>query len=81
MSSSSSWSLRVGCLVGEVLDGLGPEALIGDEALPVLLAEADLYGELLLSGEELPLGGDLALGGVDGLGDGKAGLRNSAHSL
>ena len=91
MSSSSSWSLSVGCLVGEVLDGLGPESLgggedlIGDGALPpeVLLADDALIGELDFKGDELPLplGGDEALGGEAGLGDGKAGLMNSANSL
>ena len=85
MSSSSSWSLSVGCLVGEVLDGLGPEDLIGDGALPpeVLLADDALIGELDFKGDELPLplGGDEALGGEAGLGDGKAGLMNSANSL
>ena len=67
--------------LGEVLDGLAPDALMGDEALPVLLAEDDLIGEPDLRGEELPLPTEDPLGGDAGLGAGKAGLRNSAHSL
>ena len=66
--------------MGEVLDGLLP--LMGDaEDLPaVLLAEEDLIGELLLRGDEAPLEADIALGGVEGLGEGKADLMNSANS-
>lgn len=83
ISSSSSCSLRVGCLVGEVLDGLAPPVvLIGDAALPpVLFADEDLIGELDFKGEEAPLEADAALGGVIGLGEGWAGLKNSANSL
>ena len=83
MSSSSSYTLRIGFLDGDILDGLTEAAaLIGEEYLAaVLLAEEALTGELDLSGDEDPnLTADDGLGGVYGLGGLPAGLRNSANS-
>ena len=58
MSSSSSWSLRIGFLDGESLDGL-TEALTGDEKA----AGLDLAGEDVLIGEVFPRIGEEGLGG------------------
>ena len=77
MSSSSSYTLSTGFLLGEVLTGL--LFLAGE----VLLADIDLCGLDDFSGEVLPLAAEVALGGDEaaGLGCGNAALRNSAHSL
>jgi len=68
----------MGFLEGEDLEGL-IEALTGDDLMgddlmgEDLMGELDLRGELLLAGEEF-------LMGEAGLGEGEAGLMNSAHS-